>query len=118
MDDKMPKQVKEAAQPVANNSTPQNLFVSVRTFDAEGKTIGERIVDMCHYGTRNWLSNHLWWSTHNGHLVEVDLAKPNEIEAYLAEGKKALAAKFNNTGANQDEAPEANVPGVKVAAAA
>lgn len=84
-----------ANQAVAQNSTPQNLFVSVRTFDAQGKTIGERIVDMCHYGTRNWLSNHLWWSTHNGHCVEIDLAKPEEITSYLKAGTEALAAKFN-----------------------
>lgn len=89
------KQVKAVA-PVAANSIPQNLFISVRTFDAEGKTVGERIVDMCHYGTRDWLSKHLWWATHNGHCTEVDLAKPPEIEAYLEQGKLALASKFNS----------------------
>lgn len=94
----MPKQVNHAAPEAATptSNVPQNLFISVRTFDgATGKTVGERIVDMCHYGTRNWLSNHLWWSTHNGHCVEVDIAKPGEIEAYLEAGKVALAAKFN-----------------------
>ncbi len=89
------KQVKKAAPEAAATSIPQNLFISVRTFDGLGKTVGERIVDMCHYGTRNWLSNHLWWATHNGHCTEVDLAKPAEIEAYLAKGVEALAAKFN-----------------------
>jgi len=82
---------------VAPTSTPQNLFISVKTFDAEGKTIGERIVDMCHYGTRNWLSNHLWWATHNGHCTEIDIAKPDEVNAYLAKGVEALAQKFGGS---------------------
>lgn len=96
----MPKQVKApapalevAAQQPSN--TPQNLYVSVKTFDVDGKTVGERIVDMCHYGTRNWLSSHIWWATHHDCCTEIDLAKPGEIEAYLAAGKEALAAKFN-----------------------
>lgn len=96
----MTKQVQVAAAelaPANNSNTPQNLFISVKTFDVQGKTIGERIVDMCHYGTRNWLSNHLWWATHNGHCTEVDLAKPEEIDAYLNAGKAALAEKFNVT---------------------
>lgn len=94
----MPKQVKNsAAQAETTSNTPQNLFISVKTFDAEGRTVGERIVDMCHYGTRNWLSNHLWWATHNGHCTEIDLAKPKEIEDYLEAGKLALASKFNAT---------------------
>jgi hypothetical protein len=93
----MSKQATVAApQAVAQNSTPQNLFISVRTFDAQGKTIGERIVDMCHYGTRNWISSHLWWSTHNGHCVEIDIAKPEDIAGYLEAGKLELVAKFNN----------------------
>lgn len=102
----MTKQATVAAahEAPANNSTPQNLFISVRTFDGQGKTIGERIVDMCHYGTRNWLSNHLWWSTHNGHCVEVDLAKPDQIVAYLEKGKADLIAKFN--GAPETAAEE------------
>lgn len=93
----MSKSVKPAPVLVAVPSTsPQNLFISVKTFDGpSGKTVGERIVDMCHYGTRNWLSNHLWWATHNGHCTEIDLAKPEEIEAYLEAGKLALAGKFN-----------------------
>lgn len=96
----MSKQVTAApVPPVANNSTPQNLFISVKTFDSAGKTVGERIVDMCHYGTRSWLSNHLWWATHNGHCTEVDLAKPDEISAYLEKGKAELAAKFNDVEA-------------------
>lgn len=90
----MTKQATVAA-PAANNSIPQNLFISVKTFDTEGKTIGERIVDMCHYGTRNWISTHLWWSTHHGHCVEINVATQPEIDAYLAAGKQALADKFN-----------------------
>lgn len=98
----MTKQVKAAAT-AANTSTPQNLFISVKTFDPEGKTVGERIVDMCHYGTRNWLSNHLWWATHNGNCTEIDIAKPAEIAAYLEAGKEALASKFNVVSVEQHE---------------
>lgn len=77
------------------SNSPQNLFVSVKTFNAEGRTVGERIVDMCHYNTRNWLSDHLWWATHNGHCTEVNLANQAEVDTYLEQGKLALAAKFN-----------------------
>jgi hypothetical protein len=45
------------------------LFVTVNTFDAVGAQIGTRTVDMYHYGTRNWLSNHQWWAAHNGHTI-------------------------------------------------
>lgn len=97
----MSKQVKNAVTETvsAPNPSSQNRFISVRTFDAQGKTIGERIVDMFHYGTRGWLSNHLWWATSNGHCTEVDLAKPKEIDEYLSKGKEALAAKFNTAPA-------------------
>lgn len=74
---------------------PSNLFISVKTFDVEGKTVGERIVDMYHFGTRNWLQNHHWWAMHNGHCVETNVATPTEIENYLSASKVALAAKFN-----------------------
>lgn len=98
----MVKQVKTTpVQPELEpiNGTSQNLHVSVKTFDAEGRTIGERIVDMHHFGTRNWLQNHLWWATHHGHCTEVNIASPEEIEAYLASGREALAAKFNDAPA-------------------
>jgi hypothetical protein len=81
--------------PASTNSGPSNLFISVKTFDAEGKTVGERIVDMYHFGTRNWLQNHHWWAMHNGHCVETNVATPTEIENYLAASKTALAQKFN-----------------------
>jgi hypothetical protein len=77
------------------NSGPSNLFISVKTFDAEGKTVGERIVDMYHFGTRNWLQNHHWWAMHNGHCVETNVATADEVTGYLAASKEALAAKFN-----------------------
>ena len=94
------KQVKTANEAPALaqvHGTPQNIYISVRTFDEQGKTVGERIVDLCHYNTRNWIAKHLWWSATHGYCTEVDIAKPQEIEAYLANGKLALAAKFNNT---------------------
>jgi hypothetical protein len=79
----------------ATSSGPSNLFISVKTFDVEGKTVGERIVDMYHFGTRNWLQNHHWWAMHNGHCVETNVATPAEVTGYLAASKEALAAKFN-----------------------
>lgn len=90
----MAKQVntQAVAQPAAN----RNLYVSVNTFDGDkGAQIGTRVVDMYHYGTRNWLANHLWWATHNGHKVEVNDASDDEVNAYLDNAKHALADKFN-----------------------
>jgi len=84
----------KAPEPPTSNG-PSNLFISVKTFDVEGKTVGERVVDMYHFGTRNWLQNHHWWAMHNGHCVETNVATPTEIENYLAQSKVALAAKFN-----------------------
>lgn len=96
------KQVKIATvanDPVINGNQSQNgknnLFISVKTFDSEGKTIGERIVDMYHFGTRNWLQNHHWWAMHNGHCVETNIADDAEIANYLKNATAALAEKFN-----------------------
>lgn len=96
----MSKQVKTAAVAslaMAANSTPQanNLYMSVDTFDVAGKTIGDRIVDLYHFGTRKWLQDHTWWAMHNGHTVEINPANNDQIDAYLAAGKLALAEKFN-----------------------
>ena len=49
----------------------QELFVLVETFDVDGDQVGTRVVDMYHYGTKDWLTKHLWWATHQGHLVKV-----------------------------------------------
>lgn len=46
-------------------------MVLVETFDSEGEVVGTREVDMYHYGTRDWLSGHMWWATHNGHRVYI-----------------------------------------------
>ena len=93
----MAKQVKmpDAPQAPANRN---NLYISVKTFDSEGKVVGERIVDLYHFGTRNWLQNHHWWAMHNGHCVETNTATPDEIEAFLVSAKQALAEKFNGAG--------------------
>lgn len=78
-------------------ATPQNnLFISIKTFDPHGKTVGERVVDLYHFGTRNWLQDHNWWAMHHGNTVEINPASPPEIEAYLEAAKQALAAKFNS----------------------
>lgn len=97
----MIKQVQKTVveQAPAANSTetakPANLFISVKTFDKDGKTIGERIVDQYHFGTRNWMQNHLWWAMHNSAEVEIKLATPEEIDAYVSSARAALAEKFN-----------------------
>lgn len=78
----------------------KNLFVKVDTFNTEGREIGTRIVDMYHFGTRNWLQNHHWWAMHNGHTVEARTADQDEIGAYVAAQKLALADKFNNEKAH------------------
>lgn len=80
---------------IAAETAKPGLFVSIKTFNAEGRTIGERIVDMYHYGTRNWLQNHHWWAMHNGHCVETTVATPAEVDEYMQSAKKALADKFN-----------------------
>lgn len=85
-----------APAPEATNGNPQNLYISVSSFNAEGRTIGERIVDMHHFGTRKWLQDHLWWATHNGHSVEINVATAEQIDNYLAAGKAALAERFNS----------------------
>lgn len=109
----MTKQVKKAAAkntPAAaqdtNGNSQNNLYISVKTFEnVEGRCIGERIVDLYHFGTRSWLQNHQWWAMHNGHSVEVNVATPDEIDAYLASGKAALAEKFNKSSEAVNDAP-------------
>lgn len=95
------KQVKSAAKgnaPASSNSQRSNLYVSVNTFDADtGKTVGERIVDQYHFGTRNWQGNHIWWAMHQGHTVEIKPANADEIAAYIASQTAALAEKHNAT---------------------
>ena len=82
----------------STNEQSKNLYVSVKTFDGKtGKPIGERVVDMYHYGTRNWLQNHIWWAMHNSHEVQQDIATDEEIGSYMAKQEIALAEKFNKT---------------------
>lgn len=79
----------------ASQTGAKNLFIKVDTFNEEGREIGTRIVDMYHFGTRNWLQNHLWWAMHNKATVESQVADQKDIDIYLMESKKALAEKFN-----------------------
>lgn len=92
----MAKQVETTTSPATKAS---NLYFVVETLDAEGKPIGSRIVDMYHFGTRDWLyDSHLWWAMHNPDKVDrvvVRNATPEEIGAYLDKAKLALAEKFN-----------------------
>lgn len=76
-----------------------NLYFTVETFDRENKQIGSRIVDLYHFGTRDWLSNHQWWALHNGHTTESRPATADEITEYLDKAKLALAEKFNSVKA-------------------
>lgn len=102
----MSKQVEKTAIPAIVSPAPaavdaatpqQTLFTKVMTFDTEGHTIGERIVDMYHFGTRKWLQTHLWWAMHNTAQVEITVATQKEVDLYLLEAKKKLATKFNGT---------------------
>lgn len=88
----MHKQVEAAAQGAAQNSQTRNLYVTVNTYDPKNKQIGTRVVDMYHYGTRNWLSNHLWWATHNGHTVETMISNEAEVADYLENATKPAQA--------------------------
>lgn len=78
-----------------SNTQANNLYMSVKTFDEQGKTVGERIVDLYHFGTRKWLQDHLWWAMHNSNCVEVNVANSDEIAGYVQKNAEALAAKFN-----------------------
>lgn len=102
----MSKQVKPAntvvqAAPASANEagSERNLYVQVTTRNDAAKVIGTRIVDMYHFGTRNWLHNHQWWAMHNGHNIEVEVANPEDVAAYLADAKIKLAEKFNTKAA-------------------
>jgi hypothetical protein len=92
----MSKQVDQKPSTVAAEpAAERNLYVQVTTTNDAGKVIGTRIVDLYHFGTRNWLHNHAWWAMHNGHSIETEVAHPDDVSAYLAEGKAKLAEKFN-----------------------
>lgn len=86
----MSKKVEETAP--AGRLT--NLYMTINTLDVKGKPVGYRIVDLYHYGTRNWLMNHQWWAMHQGHLVEVQPATEGEINEYLAKKAQELQDKF------------------------
>lgn len=73
----------------------KTLYIKVETYDGAGKQIGERVVDMYHFGTRNWLQTHQWWAMHNSHTIELRPADDGEVQAYLDEAKLKLAEKFN-----------------------
>ena len=75
-------------------AAPKTLYVTISTYGQDGKQIGSRVVDMYHYGTRNWLSNHLWWATHNSCAVETVVASDSEVKEYLTAATSALAEKF------------------------
>lgn len=79
------------AEPARTN----NLYMTINTVDVAGKAVGYRLVDLYHFGTRNWLSNHHWWAMHQGHEVIICPASQDEVNSYLAEKAKELQDKFN-----------------------
>ena len=78
---------------MTDKTQDKNLFIKVETYDVRGTEIGSRIVDMYHFGTRNWLQNHLWWAMHNSATVESRPADSGEVQAYLDDlnSKKQVA---------------------------
>lgn len=91
----MPKQVQAALAPQPGATPqPRNLYVTVNTYNPEGKQIGTRVVDMHHYGTRNWLQDHTWWAMHNGNTVEIMIANEAEIADYVANVANKVEQKF------------------------
>ena len=91
----MPKQVKTAKVENHSQTQTKSLYVTVNTYDAKGKQIGTRIVDMYHYGTRNWTQNHLWWAMHNNCTVETMPSTDAEVQSYISAGASELAEHFN-----------------------
>lgn len=100
------KQAKGVELSSTQTETPQDqktktLFLRVDTFDKDGRTIGTRIVDLYHFGTRNWMANHMWWAAHNGHTIETNVANDDEVNAYVEKQKAALAERFQSEKAHQ-----------------
>lgn len=89
-----PTTVVTSEQMPETKTTERSLFIKVDTIDADNQVIGERIVDMYHVGTRNWLLSHNWWAMHNAHIIETRVATPVEVEAYIAAKNQELVAKF------------------------
>ena len=54
------------------------------------------IVDLYHFGTRNWFANHMWWAAHNGHTIETNVANDEEVQAYVEKQKALLAERFQS----------------------
>lgn len=93
----MSKQVQQDAPAMGANDQQQSkvLYVTVETFNNEGRPVGFRVVDMYHYGTRNWLANHQWWAMHNDHMCEIKPATSEEANEYLAKAAQALQNKYS-----------------------
>lgn len=104
LDAQMDCKVPESSDP--QNPQTKTLYISINTYEAgpKGKNIGHRVVDLFHYGTRNWLNKHTWWAMHHGHVVEQVVATPKEIENYVEQQKSLLVDKFNNDPAKNTEA--------------
>lgn len=82
------------------------LYATICTYDQSGKQIGpHKVVDMYHFGTRDWVGKHLFWATHNNCIVEVQVSTEDEIEDYIASGVQKLAQKHNSSDKVLDAVP-------------
>lgn len=98
----------EQSEPTPGNN-PQNIktrYVKVLNYEkGTGKTLGERIVDMFHIGTRNFIQNNLWWATSNGHDTEIVMVGDEEVGAYMAKRRLDLVDKFGGPKTNKAAEP-------------
>lgn len=85
-----------AQQPQAQSN---HLYVKVTTYNTEGREVGTRVVDMYHYGTRNWLQGHMWWAMHHSNTVECLIADDGDVADYVKEQELKLLDKFAKTAA-------------------
>lgn len=73
----------------------RSVYMTVKSYDTDNKSIGFRVVDLNHFGTSRWLQKHTWWAIFNHVTVEMSEASPEEVGAYLFEQEKALQAKYS-----------------------
>lgn len=86
--------IAKSEAPAPTGQQPRNLYVTVNTYGSDGKQVGTRVVDMYHYGTRNWLQGHMWWAVHHGHTTETMIANDAEVADYVKAQEVALAHKY------------------------
>lgn len=97
----MSSKAQAAVKVPAQLQQTQNLYYVVETYDTDGKQLdpGKRIVDLYHYGTRNWYHNHTWWALHHACTLDVRPADDNEVAEYVREQEIKLMEKFAKAAA-------------------